>query len=120
MEQPTDKVEQNILRLLFDSIHSYTKSNSIDNSISDTKIIRDTQSKLRNALRGAAQRCTCAKRTWGGICEVCQATNGELVVLRNFYRVIKKAKKHNMTPDKLQEFVENTSDRVIKAHKKGE
>ncbi|MCB0421772.1 MAG: hypothetical protein KDD61_12305 [Bdellovibrionales bacterium] len=105
----TDKIERNILRFLFDSVSSL---DPIDNSVSDTKIIRDTQNKLKNALRGAKQRCTCAKRTWGGPCEVCQTSDNELVHLRNFYRVIKKAKKHQMTTEEIQEFVENTSNKL--------
>lgn len=112
MDQPTDKMERNILRFLFDSVST---ANPIDNSISDSKIIRDTQNKLKTALRGAKHRCTCAKRTWGGPCETCQASDKELVYLRNFYRVIKKAKKNNMTPDEIKEFIVNTREWIMPA-----
>lgn len=106
MGLPTDKLERNILRIFFDTVSSI---DSIDNTISDSKIVRDTQAKIRNALRGAEQRCTCAKRTWGGPCEVCQASGRELYTLRNFFREIRKAKKRNMTTQELQEFIGNTN-----------
>jgi hypothetical protein len=62
MSLPTDNLERNILRFFFDTVSSI---DPIDNTISDSKIVRDTQAKLRNALRGTEQRCTCAKRTRG-------------------------------------------------------
>lgn len=90
-----------------------SSAQQLDNTISDSKAVRDTKNKLKVALRNATQRCTCAKRTWGGPCEVCQASDRELVDLRNFFRVIRKAKKHNMTPSEIQEFIKNTQNRII-------
>lgn len=107
MNRVTDELERGVLRFFFESVSAV---NPLDNSISDSKIIRDTQSKLKAALRGAAQRCSCAKRTWGGPCEVCQASDNELYHLRNFFRVIRKAKKHNMTAQQIHEFIENTRE----------
>lgn len=106
MNRVTDELERGVLRLFFESVSAV---NPLDNSISDSKIIRDTQNKLKTALCGAAQRCSCVKRTWGGPCEVCQASDNELYHLRNFFRVIRKAKKHNMTAQEIQDFVANTN-----------
>lgn len=107
MSRATDELERSVLRLFFESVSAV---NPLDNSISDSKVIRDTQNKLKAALRGAAQRCSCAKRTWGGPCEVCQVSDNELYHLRNFFRVIRKAKKHNMTAQEIQEFITNTRE----------
>lgn len=102
--QPTDEIEQNILISFFDSIASVETP---DNTLSDSKAFKDTQSKLKTALRNAEYRCSCAKRTYGGPCEICQATPGNLHTLRNFFRVIRTAKKHNMSPGELKEFIAN-------------
>lgn len=98
-------LERTALREFFDSIDA---TKPIDNSISDSKMIGVTQRKLKAALKDAPAKCTCAKRTWGGPCEVCQCSDRELVFLRNFFRVIRNAKKHDMTVVELQEFVGNT------------
>lgn len=102
-------LERNILKNLF---HTVVSLSQVDNTISDSKIIRDTKNQLRNALRGVIQRCTCAKRTWGGPCEVCQASDREIVELRNFFRVIRNAKKHSMSEELIQEFISNTKERI--------
>ncbi|HEY1723314.1 MAG TPA: hypothetical protein VGG27_18875 [Magnetospirillaceae bacterium] len=96
--------EQNILRDFFEKIGAM---GLLDSSISDTKPVRDTRNKLKAALRNVEHRCTCAKRTWGGPCEVCQASSHDLFVLRNFFRVIRDSKKNGWTAPQIQEFIEN-------------
>ncbi|MDX2073064.1 MAG: hypothetical protein SFX19_01710 [Alphaproteobacteria bacterium] len=98
-------LERIVLRDFFDSIDTIRP---IDNSISDSKMIGVTQRKLKAALKDAPAKCTCAKRTWGGPCEVCQVSGNELYVLRNFFRVIRNAKKHDMPAEQMQEFIANT------------
>jgi hypothetical protein len=93
---------------LMDFFETVSAMSNLDCAVSDFKIIKDTQRNLKKALRDSEYRCTCAKRTWGGPCEVCQASDRELVELRNFFRVMRKAKQHDMTKVELQEFVENT------------
>ena len=110
-----DELERNILRFFYESVSAVKL---LDNTISDSKIIRDTQNKLKTALRNAPQKCSCSKRTWGGICEVCQGSDRELVSLRNFFGVIRSAKKHNMTALEIQEFVGNTSKDLTSAVRK--
>lgn len=105
MDEKLSNLERNILRTLFDTVASIE---TLDNSISDNIIVRQTQSKLKTALKGATQRCTCAKRTWGGPCELCQTSDNELVALRNFFRVIKKAHVQNQSQERLSEFIKNT------------
>lgn len=97
-------LERIVLRDFFNSVDA---TKPIDNSISDSKMIGVTQRKLKAALKDAPAKCTCAKRTWGGPCEVCQVSDKELYVLRNFFRVIRNAKKHDMTSTEMQEFVGN-------------
>lgn len=82
------------------------------NSVSDLKLINQTQNKLKIIFRGSELRCTCAKRTWGGPCELCQGSDNEIYSLRNFFRQIRNAKKHNMTPTEVQEFIKNTKKHV--------
>lgn len=101
----TSDLERIVLRDFFDSIDA---TKPIDNSISDSKMIGATQRKLKAALKDTPAKCTCAKRTWGGPCEVCQESGNELYSLRNFFRVIRDAKKHGMTAIQIQEFIENT------------
>ena len=103
------KNEREILRVFFETINDI---NPQDNTVSDLKIVNATQNKLKVALRGSEQRCTCAKMTWGGICETCQGSDKELVFLRNFYRQIRNAKKYNMTAANLIEFIENTKKKL--------
>ncbi len=100
----TDDLERIVLRDFFDSIDAIKP---IDNSISNSKIVGVTQRKLKVALKAAPAKCTCAKRTWGGPCEVCQVSGHELYVLRNFFRVIRDAKKHDMAATDMQAFIEN-------------
>ncbi|MBP7722347.1 MAG: hypothetical protein KA155_07395 [Alphaproteobacteria bacterium] len=101
--------EREVLRDFFDTIHSLS---SLDNSVSDLKLINQTQNKLKIIFRGSELRCTCAKRTWGGPCELCQGSDNEIYSLRNFFRQIRNAKKHNMTPTEVQEFIKNTKKHV--------
>jgi len=42
-----------------------------------------------------------------GHCEVCQASDRELVSLRSFYNVIRAAKKSDMTSAEIQGFLDN-------------
>ncbi len=101
--------ERSILRDFFETIIALEH---LDSTISDSRFLKDTKNQLKIALSGVTERCTCAKRTWGGPCEVCQASDNEIYVLRNFFRVIRNAKKHNMDAVKIQEFVENTKSRL--------
>jgi DNA-directed RNA polymerase alpha subunit len=96
--------EQNILRTFFETISA---ENQHDNTISDSKIIRDTQKKLKISLRNSEHKCTCNKCRYT-ICEVCQGSERELVELRNFFRMIQKAKQNNLSTTDIQEFIENT------------
>jgi hypothetical protein len=98
--------EQNILQFFFEAVKAISQ---LDSSVSDSKLISVTQHQLRTALRYSEQRCTCAKRSYGP-CEVCQESDSTLVTLRNFFRVIRNAKKHGMVPIEMKEFVENTSE----------
>lgn len=98
-------MELNILRNFFEIITNIENPN---NSISDSKAVRNTKNQLQDALRNTTERCTCAKRTFGGICEVCQTSGNELVALRNFFREIRKAKKNNLTEIEIKEFIKNT------------
>jgi hypothetical protein len=100
--------EHSILQFFFEAVRAIPQ---LDNSVSDSKLIRVTQNQLRIALRYAEQRCSCAKRSYGP-CEVCQASDSILVNLRNFFRVIRNAKKHDMTPIEMKEFMENTIERL--------
>ncbi|MCE7887740.1 MAG: hypothetical protein DYH13_09620 [Alphaproteobacteria bacterium PRO2] len=109
LEPDTAEKERNILRTFFDAIISM---NPQDNTVSDSKAVRDAKNKLKTALRGSKYRCTCAKRTWGGPCELCQSSDNEVYSLRNFFRVIRDAKKHNLTGNEIQEFIENTKKHV--------
>ena len=106
---PNPSVELNILESFFESIKVIE---NLDSEISDSKYLRTAQSKLKNALRNVSQRCSCAKRSYGP-CEVCQGSDNRLVVLRNFYRVIRNAKKRNMSAIEIKDFVENTQKRLI-------
>ena len=100
----SDDLERIVLRDFFDSIIA---SKPIDNSISDSKMVSVTQRKLKAALKDSPAKCTCARRSWGGPCEVCQISGHELYVLRNFFRVIRDAKKHDMGAMEIQQFIEN-------------
>ena len=100
----SDDLERIVLRDFFDSIDA---TRPIDNSVSDSKMIGVTQRKLKAALKDSPAKCTCARRSWGGPCEVCQISGHELYVLRNFFRVIRDAKKHDMGAMEIQQFIEN-------------
>ena len=108
MNKESNPLELAVLRNFFDRVAAV---DPIDNSISDSKIIRDAKNQLKAALVNADHRCSCAKRSYGP-CEICQATSGDLVPLRNFYRVIRNAKKHGMASADLQEFIRNTGSRL--------
>lgn len=112
--KPNNELERGILRIFFEEVSAIS---SPDNSISESKMVRQTQNKLKTALRNASERCSCAKRSYD-MCEVCQGSDGELVYLRNFFRMIRNAKKHNMTATELQEFIANTHKWVMSAVKK--
>ncbi len=106
------ELERDALLHFFETICAVKE---LDNSISDFKIIKNTQNKLRTALRNSPCRCTCAKMTWGGICEVCQGSDSEMVSLRNFFQVIRNAKKYNMTTKEMQDFITNTKQNIVSA-----
>ena len=97
--------EREILRFFFETISDIEPQ---DGTVSDLKIVKITQNRLKVALRGSEHRCTCAKMTWGGICETCQGSDGELVSLRNFYIQMRNAKKCNLTAEEIKCFIENT------------
>lgn len=78
----------------------------------EARFFRETQKQLKMALRNSKDRCTCNRMTWGGICEVCQGSDKELVELRNFYRVISKATKNKMTDIEVQQFIGGTKSRI--------
>lgn len=109
MNETIKRDEQNILRSLFESISAMSE---YDNTISNSKIIKDTKNQLKIALRGVLARCSCAKHTYG-ICEVCQGSDRELVFLRNFFRMISNTKKYNMTNAEIQAFIDNTKNNLI-------
>jgi len=98
------ELEKIVLKSFYDDISA---AGALDNTISDSKIIRTTQAKLKAALKDVDRKCTCAKRTWGGPCEVCQVSGRELYALRNFFRVIKNAKRDEMSPAEIQSFIDN-------------
>lgn len=111
MDPVVEKLERNILKEFFELV---TSTESLDNSISDSIIVRKTQNKLKSALKGAIERCTCAKSNRGVkvMCETCQGSDDEMVYLRNFYQVIRKAKKHNLTSELLQEIISTTKSKI--------
>ncbi len=102
--------EHEILRDFFDAVIDMDPQ---DNTVSDSKIVKKFEKEIREAVRNAEYRCTCAKMTWGCICEVCQGSDKELVYLRNFYREIRKAKKNNLTGAEIQRMIEKTKERLV-------
>ena len=111
----SNELERNALRFFFEQVSAVS---SPDNSISDSKLFRDTNTKLKTAFRNGAKRCSCAKMTWGGICEVCQGSDAELVYLRDFFRGIRYAKKYNVSSIEIQELIKNTANRIDTARNK--
>lgn len=109
MNKITENNERRILKEFFETIINIEPK---DGSVSDLKIINATQNKLKVALRGSEDRCTCPKMTWGMICETCQASDDELVQLRVFYHQIKNAKKFNLTTEDIKQITENTKKAV--------
>lgn len=103
--------EQSILRLFFETI---SRGNSPDSTISDSKLTKDTQKKLRASLRDSEAKCTCHKCRYT-ICEVCQGSNRELVELRNFFRQIRRAKQNKLTTTEIQGLVERTKKNLVVA-----
>ncbi len=99
------ELEQIVLKTFFDDIST---AGPLDNSISDSKMIRTTQNKLKAALKDVPAKCTCARRTWGGPCEVCQMSAKGVYHLRNFFRVIRDAKKNEMSAADILAFIDNT------------
>ena len=99
-----NELERQILRVFFKRVSTVEDINS---EISESKIVRTAQSQLKKALRNM-QRCTCNKCKYT-ICEVCQASDKEMVFLRNFYNNIRNAKKNNMSSIEIQEFINNTN-----------
>lgn len=95
-------IEHKILRDCFEQVNAIDPQ---DNEISKSKFVRQTVNKLKAALRGVSLRCTCAKRTWGGICELCQASPPELHYLRNFFRFVRDAKKNNISACEMRSFI---------------
>lgn len=105
MDSVTENNERRILREFFDTVSALGLN---DGSVSDLKIIKATQEKLKVALRGSEFRCTCPKMTWGMICETCQGSDNELVHLRIYFHQMKNAKRFNMTGEDIQIITENT------------
>lgn len=110
MDTVTENNERRILREFFDTVMTIDPK---DNSVSDLKIIKATQDKLKIALRGSEIRCTCAKTTWGGICETCQGSDEELWMLRNFFIQMRTVKKNNVTPNELRELMKTYKDKLV-------
>lgn len=102
------KDELKILRIFYKTI---SDGDQYGNPISESKFIKDTEKHLKVSLRISKYRCTCNRRRYD-ICEVCQASGSELITLRNFFRVISKAKLNNMTDIEIQEFIENTKKQL--------
>jgi hypothetical protein len=109
---PTNEAELNVLKGFF---HAICDLQPQDSSISKSKLVKDVQRKLKAALRNSEEKCSCAKHRYGP-CETCQASSGEIVSLRNFFRVIKNAKKHNLTGIEIQEFIENNKRSIDSAY----
>lgn len=104
MNEISDPLELNVLKNFYDKICA---ENPQDNSISDSKFVRDTRKQLTVALMKADHKCSCAMRSYD-MCEICMGSSRELYYLRNFYRMIRNAKKNNLEPNVLQEFIVNT------------
>ena len=100
--------EQNVLRIMFDEVCAMP---TLNNSVSDSKIVRQTTSRLKVALRGSKDRCTCIRRSYD-MCESCMAAQGDLHLLRVFYNTIRRAKKFNMAESELRDYVENFKQRL--------
>jgi hypothetical protein len=66
-----NELERQVLKTFFEKVSIIE---DIDSEISESKIVRTTQNQLKKILFGI-QRCTCIRRTWGGICEVCQVSD---------------------------------------------
>ncbi len=105
-----NEMERKLLRNFFDQVCAIPK---VDSTIADSKLVRQTQSKLKAALRGSIDRCYCIKRSWGGPCESCQASDAELVMLRELYRVIRFPKRHSITPIDFIERIEECKKRLL-------
>lgn len=107
-------LERSVLRNFFEKI---CVENPLDSSISDSKVVRDAKNQLRVALRNATERCSCAKRSYD-ICEVCMGSDRELILLRNFFRMVRDAKKNSLEPALLQDFIKNNRESVRAAQEK--
>ena len=107
-----NELERTILRHFYEVIIAVDQ---LDNSISDYKIVRDTQNKLKSALQGVAHKCTCIKLSYSWPCEVCQASGREMVTLRHVYNVMRTAKKRNYATAELQEILESAKKDMAKA-----
>ncbi len=101
--------ESNVLRLMFDEVCAMPELTS---EISDSKIMRQTASRLKVALRGVKSRCTCIKRSYD-MCESCMEIQGcDLIDLRAFYNTVRRAKKFNMPSNDLQDYVASFKQRL--------
>ena len=97
-------LERIVLKSFFEDLCSL---GPLDSSISDSKIVRTTQDKLKAALKDVEQKCTCAKLKYYWPCELCQGSDKELVFLRCFFQQLRNAKKVGMTPEELHAFIEH-------------
>ena len=98
-------LERMVLKTFFDEVCTL---GPLDNSISDSKLVRMTQSKLKAALRDVERKCTCDKLKYCWPCTLCQGSVKEVVFLRRVFRQLRKAKKHGMTPEDIQSIVHQT------------
>lgn len=71
MNEESNALELAVLKNFYDKVCA---ENPQDNSISDSKIVRDTKNQLKVALLKADHRCSCAKRSYD-MCEVCMGSS---------------------------------------------
>ena len=101
-------LERAILEDLFESVCALP---SVDYSIADSPLVRRTSAKLKIALRGS-ERCHCIRRSYGGPCESCQASDRELFDLRYFYNMVRLPKRHSLSVEDFVERIESYRKKV--------
>lgn len=97
------EAELNILKECFREASSIVP---LDNSISDSLVIKKTTRKLKALLKGVKPRCTCAKRRYD-MCEDCMACSKELFSYRASFRMLQKAKEYNFTESEVLQMFKN-------------
>lgn len=89
--------------ILKDLLEKVCELPSVDYSIASSPLVRKTIARLKVALKGATERCHCIRRSYGGPCESCQASDRELFDLRHFYNVVRLPMRHSLS---VADFVE--------------